>query len=158
MRRSMIGYMLMMTFVLVNSIADSVSKILYINHSNLGVFEMLFMRGVYFLIVLLILIRGKVKWYLYDSVPRDMIFPLLVRVSCGCMAFMCVNQAIKHVPIVMVALFVNTMPLFCSLLGFLILGEKITKMEVLCLLIAFYGIYSLLYSSDRVKQGNESEL
>lgn len=87
----MIGYLLMMTFVFVNSIADSVSKILYLNHTNLGVFEMLFMRGVYFLVVLLFLMHGKLKYYLYDLVPRDMIFPLLVRVSCGCMAFMCVN-------------------------------------------------------------------
>eukprot|EP00347_Sterkiella_histriomuscorum_P021051 403335450 len=157
-RRSMYGYLLMMTFVFVNSIADSVSKILYIHHSDLGVFEMLFMRGVYFFFVLLFLIRGKIKWYLYDSVPRDMIFPLLVRVSCGCLAFMCVNQAIKHVPIVMVALFVNTMPLFCSLLGFLILGEKITKMEILCLLIAFYGIYSLLFSSDRASKNSENNV
>lgn len=152
----MYGYLLMMTFVFVNSIADSVSKILYIHHKDLGVFEMLFMRGVYFLVVLLFLMGTKIKWYLYESVPRDMIFPLLVRVTCGCLAFMCVNQAIKHVPIVMVALFVNTMPLFCSLLGFLILREKITKMEVVCLLIAFYGIYSLLYSSDRAKDNNQS--
>lgn len=87
----MIGYLLMMTFVFVNSIADSVSKILYIHHKDLGVFEMLFMRGAYFLVVLIILMGPKIKWYLYDAVPRDMIFPLLVRVTCGCLAFMCVN-------------------------------------------------------------------
>lgn len=143
------GYVLMMAFVLVNSIADSVSKMLYLGHRDLGVFEMLFMRGAYFFCVLAFLIRGKVKWYLYDSIPRAMIFPLIVRVTCGCLAFMCINQAIKHSPIVLVALFVNTMPLFTSLLGFIILRERITKMEVFCLLLAFYGIYSLLFNSDR---------
>lgn len=81
----------MMLFVFVNSVADSVSKILYIDHPDLGVFEMLFMRGLYFMVVLLVLISPKIKWYLWDSVPRDMIFPMFIRVSCGCLAFMCVN-------------------------------------------------------------------
>ena len=41
------------------------------------------------------------------------------------------------------------MPLFTSLLGFIILGEKISKSEILCLFIAFYGVYVLLYSGEQ---------
>ena len=40
------------------------------------------------------------------------------------------------------------MPLFTSLFGFLILGEKITTSEILCLILAFYGVYTLLYSGS----------
>jgi drug/metabolite transporter (DMT)-like permease len=59
--------------------------------------------------------------------------------------------------LVLVALFANTLPLFCSLLGFLILGEKITKVEVICLVLAFYGIYVLLYYGDSAKDSGEKQ-
>lgn len=137
----------MLLFVISNSLGDSVSKLLYVSHSDLGVMEMLFMRGVIVLLFLVVLIRGRFKLILF-SVPRKMIFPLFVRVNTGLFAFFCMNQAIKHLPLVLVALFTNTMPLFCSLLGFLILGERITKIETICLIIAFIGIYVLLYYGD----------
>lgn len=139
----------MMAFVTVNSMADSASKILYIHHKDLGVFEMLFMRGAYFMIIIVALVRGNYRWILYDSIPRSMIIPLMIRVICGSLGFLCVNQAIKYLPIVLVSLFINTLPLFTSLLGFIILRERITKMEIFCLILAFYGIYSLIFSSDR---------
>lgn len=91
MKKSAYGYALMLGFVTINALADSVSKILYINHTNLGVFEMLLMRGVYFLFVLVLLINKNYKWIMYESIPRNMIFPLLIRVSCGCLGFLCVN-------------------------------------------------------------------
>lgn len=138
--------MLMMMFVVSNSLADSVSKLLYVNHAELGVFEMLFMRGVFVMILMVYLVGRRWKEILYDTVPREMIFPLFIRVNSGLLAFFCTNQAIKYLPIVLVSLFSNTLPLFCSLLGFLILGERISKMEVFCLVLAFFGIYVLLYS------------
>ncbi|CDW87883.1 membrane protein [Stylonychia lemnae] len=154
-KRSLYGYGLMLGFVCINALADSISKILFINHSNLGVFEMLLMRGTYFLVILVFIVGKNYKWILWESIPRNMIFPLLVRVTCGCLGFLCINQAIKHLPIVLVALFVNTLPLFTSLLGFLILREKITKMEVFCLVLAFLGIYTLVSGSERLQNSEE---
>ena len=48
----------MLAFVLANAMADSSSKILFINHNTLGVTEMLFLRGVIVLAFLAFLI-GK---------------------------------------------------------------------------------------------------
>lgn len=46
----------MMMFVVSNSLGDSVSKILYLNHSDLGVIEMMFMRGVIVMFLMVVLI------------------------------------------------------------------------------------------------------
>ena len=146
-KRSLIGYTLMLMFVVSNSVADSASKILFINHADLGVMEMLFLRGVIVLVLLVFLIGKDAKLILYTSIPRNMYAPLLIRCMSGLLAFFCLSSAIKHLPIVLVALFQNTMPLFTSLFGFLILGERISKSEIFCLILAFYGVYSLLYSN-----------
>jgi len=149
-RKTLLGYILMMMFVMSNALGDSVLKLLYVNHSNLGVIEMMFARGVIVMLLMVFLINRNYQEILWQCLVRNkkMIFPLFVRVNSGLLAFFCINQAIKHLPLVLVALFTNTLPLFCSLLGFLILGEKITKAEIICLLIAFYGIYVLLYYGD----------
>lgn len=144
--RSFYGYSLMMMFVVANSMGDSVCKLLYLNHSDLGVIEMMFMRGVICIGLMAVLVGRNCKQILWDSIPRQMVFPLFIRVNSGLLAFFCINYAIKFLPIVLVALFTNTLPLFCSLLGCLILGERITKSEVVCLILAFFGIYVLLYN------------
>lgn len=81
----------MLLFVISNSMADSVSKLLYVNHADLGVFEMLFMRGVFVMILMVYLVGRRYKEILYDSISRDMIFPLFVRVNSGLLAFFCTN-------------------------------------------------------------------
>ena len=55
------------------------------------------------------------------------------------------------------ALFTNTLPLFCSLLGFLVLGERISRAEIICLILAFYGIYVLLYHGDTAEKSKDKE-
>lgn len=140
------GYTFMLMFVIANSMADSASKILFINHKGLGVQEMLFLRGAIFLFVMVILIGKDAKHILYDSIPRNMFLPIFIRCCSGLLGFYCFTTAIKHLPIIIVALFQNTIPLFTSLFGFLILRESITVTEVLCLFLAFFGVYVLISS------------
>jgi drug/metabolite transporter (DMT)-like permease len=135
----------MLMFVVANSLADSTSKILFSRHQQtLGVTEMLFLRGVIVLVFMAFLIGKKARYILYDSIPGNMVLPILIRCTSGLFAFYCMSTAIKHLPIVLVALFQNTIPLFTSLFGFLILKEKITKSEILCLFLAFFGVYILI--------------
>ena len=94
-----------MMFVLCGSLSDSASKLLFIDHSNLGVIEMLFVRGLIVIIMMVFLIGKDWKYILYESIPRSMITPLLIRCMSGLLAFFCTSSAIKHLPIVLVALF-----------------------------------------------------
>jgi drug/metabolite transporter (DMT)-like permease len=99
------GYTFMMAFVVANALADSSSKILFIHHGGLGVTEMLFLRGVIVLAFLAFLIGKQARHILYDSIPRNMWIPIFIRCSSGLLAFYCLSTAIKHLPIVLVALF-----------------------------------------------------
>lgn len=140
-------------FVVANSLADSTSKILFSSHElTLGVAEMLFLRGVIVLVFMAFLIRQRARYILYDSIPRNMIIPIIIRCTSGLIAFYCMSTAIKHLPIVLVALFQNTIPLFTSLFGFIILKEKMTKSEILCLFLAFFGVYVLITNQQNEKQ------
>lgn len=113
----------MLIAVVLNSLADSSSKVLFINHATLGVIEMLFLRAVVCIGVMAFLIGRDFKHILYDSIPRNMIISIIIRCASGLLAFYGTSTAIKHLPIVLVALFQNTVPLFTSLFGFLILRE-----------------------------------
>ncbi len=55
------GYFYFTLFVLVNSIANSVQKVIFISHSSLNVFEMLLMRAVIVFFFMLYLMSGKLK-------------------------------------------------------------------------------------------------
>lgn len=81
----------MLSFVVSNSLADSVSKLLYVNHGDLGVIEMLFMRGVIVIVFMAYLVGRRWKEILYDSIPRSMYLPLFIRVNSGLLAFFCTN-------------------------------------------------------------------
>lgn len=56
-------------------------------------------------------------------------------------------------PILIVTLIMNTAPLFTAVLGFAFLGEKISRVEVACLIMAFGGVYTLL-SSGKEDEGH----
>ena len=100
-----IGYIFMILFVVSNSLADSTSKLLFLAHPNLGVQEMLFLRGVIFLVILVALLGRDFKHILFDSVPREMVVPLIIRCTTGLCSFFCFCTAIKHLPIILVALY-----------------------------------------------------
>jgi drug/metabolite transporter (DMT)-like permease len=95
----------MFLFVITNSLADSTSKILFLNHQDLGVMEMLFLRGIIVIFMMAALIGNDYKKILWQSIPRNMVAPLLIRCMSGLLAFFCLSTAIKHLPIVIVALF-----------------------------------------------------
>jgi drug/metabolite transporter (DMT)-like permease len=49
------------------------------------------------------------------------------------------------------------MPLFTSLLGFIFLKERITKAEILCLFLAFFGVYILLFNGKTAQEEKGSK-
>lgn len=124
--------------------AHTGSKVLFLNHASLNVDEMLFLRAAIFLLVLVAIMNKDCKHYL--TVEDSMRFPLAVRCASGTLAFFCFTTAIKDLPIILVALFQNTVPLFTSLFGFIILKEKMAKSEIFCLFLAFFGVFVLISS------------
>lgn len=48
--------------------------------------------------------------------------------------------AVKNLPLVLVAIVMNTMPLFTALFGYFILREVLMPLEKLCLVLSFAGV------------------
>ena len=107
---------------------------------------MLLVRALFVLVLMLFLMRGRYKELMWTSIPNRMFPPLIIRSFSGLLAFLCINYALKHLPLVLVSLILNTLPLFTSLLGFIILRERTTILEVGCLILALFGVYVLLSS------------
>jgi drug/metabolite transporter (DMT)-like permease len=66
-------------------------------------------------------------------------------------------MALKHLPVVVVTVVSNTAPLLTVVFGSVLLGEKITKIEVLCLCVAFSGVYVLLTSGKKEETQSSPE-
>jgi drug/metabolite transporter (DMT)-like permease len=56
--------------------------------------------------------------------------------------------AIKFIDITVVTVVANTAPLFTALLGFFLLGEKLTNVEITSLICSFIGVFILTLYVD----------
>jgi len=93
----------MILFVLSSSMAQTGSKVLFLNHASLSVDEMLFLRAGIFLLALFVIMNKDFKRYM--TVEQSLRFPLAVRCASGTLAFFCFTTAIKDLPIILVSLF-----------------------------------------------------
>jgi drug/metabolite transporter (DMT)-like permease len=57
----------------------------------------------------------------------------------------------SFLPLVEVSLVINLIPLCTAVLGYIILKDKLTGFEVLCLLIAFTGVTVLIIGSQQAE-------
>lgn len=106
---------------------------------------MLMVRGLMSLAFIFFLVGGRAKYILYECTPRAMVAPLALRTFFGITSFFLSSYAIMHLPIFIVALIVNTAPIFVSIIAYLALGERLNVVEIVCLLMAFFGV-ALLFA------------
>ncbi len=149
------AFVLMFVYVILTALSDSISKLVYLSHPTISVFEFLFWRTGIQLIFLIGLMNRSSKSYLVDKVQKDMITPLIIRVMTGVLSFLCLYYAIKYLPIFLVSLILNTSPIFTSLLAFIFLRERVSKAEIFSLLMAFFGVYLLISSSKTTAISDE---
>ena len=64
------------------------------------------------------------------------------------LTFIFLFNAIRYLPLVEVSLITNTTPLVTALLAYFILGETLSLIEKLCLLISFGGVALLIIEKD----------
>lgn len=81
------------------------------------------------------------------SVPRDSYWNLVLRCAQGLIAFSCVYYAVKYLPLVFVALVMNLSPIFIAILSYIILHEKLNKLDIIILAISFAGVILLITGS-----------
>ena len=82
---------------------------------------------------------------MWDSVPSKYVPTLIIRVSQSILSMFCIYQAIKALPLIIVNLVTNTMPLITVVLGHFVLHESISRLEKISLFVAFAGVTTLLF-------------
>lgn len=63
--------------------------------------------------------------------------------------------SIKYLPLVIVALVANTIPLFTALMGYYFLHERLNATEKACLVLSFVGV-AILVVANKDSSGTET--
>lgn len=80
------------------------------------------------------------KHNVWDSVQRKDVKQLLFRVGLGIMTLTAQMIAIRALPLVLVSMVMNTVPLITALLGYFMLKETLRTFEKIALVISFVGV------------------
>ena len=104
------------------------------------------------MICVLIAVNKRSKSVFIRSLPRHLVGKLFTYAISNAIIVFCISYAVSKIPLVEVALFTNTIPLFVAVLGFFMLGNRLTIFEVACLLIAFGGVLVLILGAETVDE------
>ena len=96
----------------------------------------------------MVLLNKDLVKHTVKAVPREKYWPLFVRTINTTILLWSLVFCVWKLPLVEVALFMNTVPLFNALLGFLILGNTISRFEIGNLLVAFGGMAILILGAS----------
>ena len=98
------------------------------------------MRSYTEVICMLLIMNFRSKLYLYDIVTRRWAPLIFLRSLLIATANFLTIHAIKSLPLVFVSLVLSTLPLWTSLMSYLLLNERLTIMYIICLVLSFCGI------------------
>ena len=86
----------------------------------------------------------NIKPMIFTDIPRSQI-KRISKVTVFCvLGYFGIFYAISKFPLVLVGIIENTVPIFTSLFGVILLREKLTILNVVCLVISFAGVIVLI--------------
>lgn len=124
-------------------------KYIYIWNPELNGFKVVFLRSFMAMIVLVVIINKNLKNVLYDSFPSENKKHMFYRILFGIFSIMTMNSLVKYFPLSTIAVIINLNPIFTMFLGYFILKEKVTKLDVLCLIISFIAVLMMIFGMNK---------
>ena len=121
-------------------------------HHGLRVYELSFFRTAATFVVSLVAALCLRQNPLRD-VPSDLRMPLLIRCLCGSMAFIAVAATVKLIPLTIFQTISNLTPFVSAVFAFLWLGDQLTVLQVVSMIVCFGGI--VLVTVARPKSADE---
>jgi drug/metabolite transporter (DMT)-like permease len=130
-------------FCIANIIYQAGAKLL--TNSGIYVLDLCFIRSfTHFLISVLLVIKNKK--HLTKDVPKQHRCYLFVRCIAGLLGFNSMVFALKVLNVFTTTVILNTVPFWTGILGYFILGDKVTKFEIFCMIGCFAGVVILAMS------------
>ena len=135
--RSVTGPLLMISAALGFAVLDCLIKLL---GPSYRIWDIAFYRwGIGF--VLLMIIFGRQAGGLFNT---DSLKLMIIRSITGCIAFFSLIIAIRNIPISTAMVLFFSFPAFAAVFSYLILGERISRGEIFCVVMALCGAAVLL--------------
>ena len=76
-----------------------------------------------------------------------MLVPLAVRCILGNVAFMCLTYVFKILPLSIGTVIISTAPFAVAVLSRIILAEKITRVDIIAVIVSFTGIAIMTFGA-----------
>ena len=74
------------------------------------------------------------------DVPVEKRLPVLIRCVAGLGAFTCMVYSVQLLPIFMSNVIVNTAPFWTAIISYWLLGDQLTRTELVCMIGCFSGV------------------
>lgn len=145
-RKPLLGSLWMLGFAFFFSFTSAFTKMLYDWNPAMSSIEVIFHRCNIQIIFFLALINVNIKKLLWDDLPRDIWPELISKMLQRAAVMFCLQYSIKFIDITVVSVLSNTAPLATAVLGYIMLSEKISTVEVISLFTSFIGVLVLTMS------------
>ena len=111
---------------MLQSLSFFFAKIIFERHSDLGPCPLLVYRSAISCLMLILILNEDLKLVLIDSITRETIYPLAIRVIAGNFSIFVNFMAVKFFKLTLIAMVINTAPLMTFLLAMIIFKESVT--------------------------------
>lgn len=81
--------------------------------------------------------------HVINDVPKKYWKLLLVRCIAGTLGFTCLVYSVKAIPLFISIIIFNTTPFIASILGYVVLGDKVSRTEIKLMVGCFVGVVAL---------------
>ena len=95
--------------------------------------------------VQLILMNVNTKKHIWDSVNKKTFKALVGRVLLGFIGLTLQTQAISRLPLVLVSMVMNLVPLITGVLAYFFLKERLDLIDKICLAVSFIGVTVMVF-------------
>jgi drug/metabolite transporter (DMT)-like permease len=112
-------------------------------NTGIGALELCLFRNFINFILSAITVRYYGKNVVGD-VPRELRILVFVRSIAGLFSFTCMILSLQYLPIFISQIVFNTAPFWTAVLGFLILGTKVSSYDLMCMVGCFSGVIMLV--------------
>lgn len=133
-------------------------KLIYIANPDIDGYQVVLMRSFFAVLLITMGINKNLKYVMYDSFPSDLKSKMLLRITLGCFAILTMNFAVKYFSLSVIGVLINLNPLLTMLLGWAILKETVSKLDVVCIFIVFASVLMMILGMKNDPEKPQEEI
>eukprot|EP00347_Sterkiella_histriomuscorum_P022785 403337172 len=154
----LLGAIIQMISIIALALQQVFAKLQFNKYTEMTEVHYIFLRCSIQIFIQLIWLNTEFKYYVWGSLTKDNGKQLMIRVVIGFFALTTQVIAVRNLPLVLVSIMMNTMPLFTAVFGFFILGETLRILEKICLVLSFVGVTIMITGKDTTINENATIL